>query len=213
MSITRDPPAHQLGHGDLSWPSGNSVMRCTPPLCTSLPCIDLPLSSVVGHALASALPCLSCALLCSAAHALLHPRAHICHTLADSLCPRSNRAALHRRFPPSGSLPRAPPRVLAPPGPTPAPAEPLARAPTAPPAPSARVPPNTCPHRQLPCAIACTLAPPARRRAALPAVAAALFHPNVASAAHQPACDACCLRRGPTCTVCSHALCSSTNTV
>jgi hypothetical protein len=38
-----------------------------------------------------------------------------------------------------------------------------ARAPTAPPAPSARVPLNTCPHRQLPYAIACTLAPPARR--------------------------------------------------
>jgi hypothetical protein len=58
-------------------------------------------------ALASALPCLSCALLCSAAHALLHPRARICHTLADSLCPCSNRAALYRQFPPSGSLPRA----------------------------------------------------------------------------------------------------------
>jgi hypothetical protein len=81
--------AHQLGRG-LSSPSGNSVMRCTPPLCTLLPCIDLPPSSVVGHALASALPCLSFALLCSAAHALLHPRARICHTLADSLCPRFN---------------------------------------------------------------------------------------------------------------------------
>jgi hypothetical protein len=66
MSITRDPPVHQLGRG-LSSPSGNIVMRCTPLLCTSLPCIALPLSSVVGHALASALPCLSCALLCSTA--------------------------------------------------------------------------------------------------------------------------------------------------
>jgi hypothetical protein len=55
MSITRDPPAHQLGRG-LSSPSGNSVMRCTPPLCMSLPCIGLPPSSVVGHALASASP-------------------------------------------------------------------------------------------------------------------------------------------------------------
>jgi hypothetical protein len=55
MPITRDPPAHQLGRG-LSSPSGNTVMRCTPPLCTSLPCIALPPSSVVGHALASALP-------------------------------------------------------------------------------------------------------------------------------------------------------------
>jgi hypothetical protein len=112
MSITRDPPAHQLGRG-LSSPSGNSAMRCTPPLCTSLPCIDLPPSSVVGHALASALPCLSCALLCSAAHALLHPRAPICHTLGDSLCPRSNQAALHRLFPPSGSPPRASTRARA----------------------------------------------------------------------------------------------------
>jgi hypothetical protein len=39
-----------------------------------------------------------------------------------------------------------------------------ARAPTAPPAPSAHIPLNTCQHRQLPYAIACTLAPPARRR-------------------------------------------------
>jgi hypothetical protein len=136
----------------------------------------------------ASVPCLSCALLCSAAHALLHPRTRICHTLADSLCPRSNQAALHRRFPPSASLPRPSTR---------------ARATWA----------YSCPHRQLPCAIACTLAPPARRRAALRAMAAALFHPNVASAAHQPACVACCLRRGSTYTVCSHALCSSTNTV
>jgi hypothetical protein len=42
-------------------------MRCTPPLCTSLLCIALPPSSVVGHALASALPCLSCVLPCSSA--------------------------------------------------------------------------------------------------------------------------------------------------
>jgi hypothetical protein len=53
MSITRDPPAHQLGRG-LSSPSGNTVMRCTPPLCTLLPCIAL--SPVAGPALASALP-------------------------------------------------------------------------------------------------------------------------------------------------------------
>jgi hypothetical protein len=66
MSITCNPPAHQLGRG-LSSPSGNTVLRCTPPLCTSLPCIGLPPSSVVGHALASALPCLGCALLCSTA--------------------------------------------------------------------------------------------------------------------------------------------------
>jgi hypothetical protein len=33
--------------------------------------------------------------------------ARICRTLTGSLCPRSNRAALHRRFPPPGSLPRA----------------------------------------------------------------------------------------------------------
>jgi hypothetical protein len=66
MSLTHDPPAHQLGRG-LSSPSGNTIMRCTPPLCTSLPCIVLPPSFVVGHALASALPCLSCALLCSTA--------------------------------------------------------------------------------------------------------------------------------------------------
>jgi hypothetical protein len=78
--------------------------------------------------------------------------------------------------------------VFAPPGPTPAPAEPLARAPTAPPAPSTRAPLNTCPYRQLPYAIACTLAPPARRRAALPTAAAALFHTNVASAARRTAC-------------------------
>jgi hypothetical protein len=67
MSITRDPPAHQLGRG-LSSPNGNSVMRCTPPLCTSLPCIDLPPSSVVGHVLASALPVplLRATLLCRA---------------------------------------------------------------------------------------------------------------------------------------------------
>jgi hypothetical protein len=32
--------------------------------------------------------------------------ARICCTLAGSLCPRSNRATLHRRFPPPGSLPR-----------------------------------------------------------------------------------------------------------
>jgi hypothetical protein len=62
-------------------------------LCASLPCIDLPPSSIVGHALASALPCLCCALHCSAAHVLLHPRARICHTLADFLCPRANRAS------------------------------------------------------------------------------------------------------------------------
>jgi hypothetical protein len=104
MSITRDPTAHQLGRG-LSSPNGNSVMRCTPPLCTSLPCIDLPPSSVVGHALASALPCLSCALLCSAVHALLHPRARICHTLADSLCPRFNSCSPNAREPaPSARL-------------------------------------------------------------------------------------------------------------
>jgi hypothetical protein len=89
----------------------NSV-TASPP-CTSLLCIAPPPFSVVGHALASALPCLSCALLCSAAHALLYPCARICHTLADSLCPRSNRAALHRRFPPSGSLQR-PPRMFRP---------------------------------------------------------------------------------------------------
>jgi hypothetical protein len=39
-----------------------------------------------------------------------------------------------------------------------------ARAPIAPPAPSARAPLNTCPHHPLPYAIACTLAPPTRRR-------------------------------------------------
>jgi hypothetical protein len=83
----------------------------------------------------------------------------------------------------------APPRVLAPPGPAPTPAKPLARVPsTAPPAPSARAPPNTCPHRQLPCAIACMLALPARRRAGLPAAAAALLHANVASATHRASC-------------------------
>jgi hypothetical protein len=81
--------AHQLGRG-LSSPNENTATRCTPPPCTSLPCIDLPPSSVVGHALVSALPCLSCALLYSAAHTLLHPRARICHTLADFLCPRFN---------------------------------------------------------------------------------------------------------------------------
>jgi hypothetical protein len=61
--------AHQLGRG-LSSPSGNTAMHCTPSLCTSLPCSPMlciapPPSSVVGHALASALPCLSCVLLCS----------------------------------------------------------------------------------------------------------------------------------------------------
>jgi hypothetical protein len=66
MSIMRDSPAPPLGRG-LSSLSGNTVMRCTPPLCTSLPCIALPSSSVVGHALALALSCLSCALFCSTA--------------------------------------------------------------------------------------------------------------------------------------------------
>jgi hypothetical protein len=60
------PSCTVLGRG-LSSPCGNTVMLCTPPLCSSLPCIALPSSSVVGHAFASALPCLSCALLCSIA--------------------------------------------------------------------------------------------------------------------------------------------------
>jgi hypothetical protein len=94
MSITRDPPAHQLGRG-LSSPSENTVMRCTPPLCTSLPCIDLPPSSVVGHALASTLLCPCCALHCSAAHALLHPRARICHTLVPALATPEPTCCFH----------------------------------------------------------------------------------------------------------------------
>jgi hypothetical protein len=54
-SITRDPLAHQLGRG-LSSPSRNTVMRCTPSPCTSLPCIAPPPSSVAGSALTPVLP-------------------------------------------------------------------------------------------------------------------------------------------------------------
>jgi hypothetical protein len=36
-----DLPVHQFGRG-LSASSGNIIMRCTPPLCTSLPCIAPP---------------------------------------------------------------------------------------------------------------------------------------------------------------------------
>jgi hypothetical protein len=55
MSITRNPPAHQLGRG-LSSPCGNAAMRCTPPLCMSLPCSSMlciapPPSFVAGPAL------------------------------------------------------------------------------------------------------------------------------------------------------------------
>jgi hypothetical protein len=57
MSITRDPPAHQLGRG-LSSPSGDTAMRytlssCTPLPCTLSPCTALPTARL---ALASALP-------------------------------------------------------------------------------------------------------------------------------------------------------------
>jgi hypothetical protein len=57
MSITHDPPAHQLGRG-LSSPSGDTAMRytlssCTPLPCTLSPCTALP---TAGLALASALP-------------------------------------------------------------------------------------------------------------------------------------------------------------
>jgi hypothetical protein len=83
-------------------------------------------------------------------------------------------------FPAVGHTPQVPPRC-------PAPSRRRASSCTSPPAPSARVPLNTCPHRQLPYPIVCTLAPPARRRAALPAAAAALFHTNVASAARRTA--------------------------
>jgi hypothetical protein len=57
MSITRDPPAHQLGHS-LSSPSGNTAMRCTPPPCMSLPCSSMLCIAppVAKLALASALP-------------------------------------------------------------------------------------------------------------------------------------------------------------
>jgi hypothetical protein len=50
MSITRDPPAHQLGRG-LSSSSGDTAMRCTPSSCTA---ISPP--PVAGPAFASALP-------------------------------------------------------------------------------------------------------------------------------------------------------------
>jgi hypothetical protein len=54
------PSCTQLGR-DLSSPSGNIAMCCTPSLCTSLPCSSMlciapPPSSIAGPALASALP-------------------------------------------------------------------------------------------------------------------------------------------------------------
>jgi hypothetical protein len=57
MSITRDPPAHQLGRS-LSSPSGNTAMRCTPPPCMSLPCLSMLCIAppVAELTLASALP-------------------------------------------------------------------------------------------------------------------------------------------------------------
>jgi hypothetical protein len=61
------------------------------PLLESYSCAHTPTPT----AFAPALPCHSCASmlqcpLCSAAHALLHPCAHIRRTLAGSLCPRSS---------------------------------------------------------------------------------------------------------------------------
>jgi hypothetical protein len=78
-----------------------------------------PPSSRAAHAFAPRLPhacaalasaaASSCAasplLLASAPPARTRPRHY--STLAGSLCPRSSRAALHRRFAPPGSLPRA----------------------------------------------------------------------------------------------------------